>query len=227
MRFLEDDQAITFLRNIKFIVCLTRSDADMIHLHYPQVNTIVCPYFGVGMDYDTSKKESNKILVGNSAGFCWDYISLFPLIQDKQVPITFMIPYGGYDDVIQFFQAEAKKTFPNVCLWTDIVDIEQYKRRIDNYKVYICPAKRQTGLGAIYHSLSQGLKVYIDGVNYEWLSQIGCKVHHINELQNQTTEDILAYSDSDRQHNMNILRQFFDIKKQEQQWQAILKDILP
>ena len=113
-----------------------------------------------------------------------DYESLFFILAKENLDATFMIPYGNSKKKFNKFKALAEHELKNISFWEDIVSMEEYKTRLSEYKVYVCPATRQTGLGAIYNSISQGVKVYVNGVNYNWLKTLGFIVYSILDKNN-------------------------------------------
>ena len=106
------------------------------------------------------------------------------------------------------------------------LSMEEYKTRLSEYKVYVCPATRQTGLGAIYNSISQGVKVYVNGVNYNWLKTLGFIVYSIDELQVSCNHEILEFSEEDRDFNIQHAKKIFGVHDMASKWESIFNILL-
>ena len=140
--------------------------------------------------------------------------------------LIFLKKYGGENDSISNFKSYAVSEIENISFWEDFVDNEEYRKRLSSYKVYISPSIRQTGLGAIYNSVSLGLKLYLDGVNYEWLNELGFIVHNISELRNNSIDDVLYFDENEKIHNIEKAKVVFDNSKQAKEWETVFGALL-
>ena len=221
-----EKQYFDFINNARCIICLTKSDSEVFKRFFPNVKTIICPYIEDSLVFGTNKISSNKILIGNSGGFLEDYESLFFILAKENLDATFMIPYGNSKKNLNKFKALAEHELKNISFWEDIVSMEEYKTRLSEYKVYVCPATRQTGLGAIYNSISQGVKVYVNGVNYNWLKTLGFIVYSIDELQVSCNHEILEFSEEDRDFNIQHAKKIFGVHNMASKWESIFNILL-
>ena len=211
-----------FIRNVRKIICLMQPDEEFVKKECPQTKTQVLSYMVIKQSVMVNDTKSRKILLGNNSYRIDEYKKLFPILQSLNAPVTFMIPYGYIQEKVESFKKDASRALSNVEYWTDVVSYEEYKKRIAAYKVYMCPAIGQSGLGAINACFFAGVKVYIAGNNYEFEKQNGYIVNNISELQNQTIEEILQYDETDRQYNMELVQKLYDETEQSKNWHNYL-----
>ena len=183
-------------------------------------------YFSTLLHTKKEKNKKVKVLLGNNTWCLSDYYEILKII-------------SGYKDLIQvncMFQypqilESDKKDF--VCYGKSIFGEDfaidekmmqtiEYINYMNQYDIYICSCNNQSGLGAISTCLKLGKKIFISGVNYEWINSQGFKVFHINDLLNK--DWLLELNDNVKDFNFsNWYKTRITLKAQ---WCAYLKDII-
>lgn len=211
-----------FYDKCKMAICLTRYDKEI--LEKKSIFSIVSPYiFVLPKDMVKNNSYSTQILIGNSSSFIPEYKKMFSKIKSLESNVTFMCPYGTNFEYRDNFEREAIKNLKNVFFWNDILPIEDYIHKLAEYKVYVCPiAYRQTGLAAIYYALSMGIKIFLDGINYEWCKTLGFEVYRFSEFMREDTDSILHYEPVVREYNVQKSKEVFDINSQANRWRKIM-----
>lgn len=138
------------------------------------------------IDYFFEVQDVRKILLGNSAHFRADYQDIL----DRMNPegwskITCMLNYG--DETTQSltdrFVDRAKDKFGDVFFaWRKTLPLNEYLKVLEESAFYVCTAKTQTGLGAIYNSIKQGKTLILRGDNLKWVRELGVKAYDYDEL---------------------------------------------
>ena len=91
---------------------------------------------------------------------------------------------------------------------------------------YLCNEHSQTGLGAIYTCLQLGKKIFLAGANYDWISSLGCKIYHIEEINNMSYEEFVTPLSNDIIcHNMEIMKRLEDIDTKVNAWNSYLSSL--
>lgn len=219
-----------FLANAKGIVALATSDQKEI-TGIPCVKAAYFrPYLIDFFKSDYNHNKPHRVLVGNSLHYFDTYLALWnQLSKLAGFHITFMTQYGTCDkDTFNTFKNECKSNpSGNVLFWSEMMSIDDYREHFDNFSVYISRAERQAGLGAINTSIVYGLKLYLNGVNYENYMELGYKVHHVNELNHICSFEALCVPDGDEiQFNFNHYIKMHDVSKASEEWDNIYRTLL-
>lgn len=166
------------------------------------------------------------MLVGNSAFFLKEYDYVAKLLQNVSgLDITFMCSYGRPNpEIYNEWKMQIKQNLePNniVSFWEENIPINEYNRRIGEYRVYIAGMERQSGLGAITTAIGSGLKVYITGVNYDYFSEKGLSVCKLEELQEINFDKLLYFNEKDKQENIANVKKVCGVNESFSDWERI------
>lgn len=102
---------------------------------------------------------------------------------------------------------------------------ENYINYMNTCDIYICNSEKQTGLGAIYTTLSLGKKVYITGKNLSWIQSLNALVFDakdiFEDLQFEMFIKPLTYNE--RIENLNSIQKMRE--KGQNNWDGFLEKI--
>ena len=121
-------------------------------------------------------------------------------------------------------QKRGKEIFRNnFILDTKLYPLNEYYSYMNNCDIYICAAQGQSGLGAIYTCLRLGKKVFLSGINYEWMKSLGCHVFHVDEIDKMEPKDFLDdISYKEKIDNYRIIRSYLNIEQILNKWNEFL-----
>ena len=103
--------------------------------------------------------------------------------------------------------------------------INDYINYMDKCDIYICNSEKQTGLGAIYTTLSLGKKVYITGKNLSWIQSLNALVFETKDIVEdyQYEKFIQPLTFSQRIDNLNSIQKMRE--KGKNNWDEYFKKI--
>lgn len=216
------------LRCHRRILCLMGPDRKAI-MEYTGLDAerVKCsPYPTCGMIYREQKLATDhiKILLGNNAYLLKMYPRVLDIIGEAGVPaeVCVMAPYGADDAAVdEFRKSYSPPANVKVSYWTDMVDLETYSDRLAEFDFYVCPATQQSGLGAIYRSMVIGSVCFLDGANYDWLSEAGALVFKIDDLKAKVASRY-RLSDAEQTHNREVVN---NIVNNIARWDGIFDEI--
>jgi hypothetical protein len=94
---------------------------------------------------------------------------------------------------------------------------------MDKCDIYICDVKKQTGLGAIYTCLRLGKKLFLSGINYDWMKSLGCIVFDTGEIDQMEKEVFLQeISYEEKLNNYNIINSHLNLNRILNEWDVFL-----
>lgn len=229
-----------FLLYHSFKQMITLMEPDKIYLQdkYFLRNIINQPYIGE-REYELDKYIENRSLdknakslkvvyIGNNSTCINSYLDLAEnaISQHKNaINIQFMFNYDYCVDspLVIKLKSICDLNFPTYSFNTELYNLSDYAGYIDKCDIYVCGEERQTGLAAIYTALRLGKKLYLNGNNYDWITSLGCIVHHTREIANISSDVFLSEdSESSIDHNRKIIERFESIEMKEVAWNKIL-----
>lgn len=232
---------LKFLLYHSFKNMITLMEPDQLYLQkrYRIRNTINQPYLGERevelqkyMEHRnnyTSRDSNNVVFVGNNSTCIKSYIKIAQKklwkFKDK-IDLRFMFHYDYNIQNLEIVELRkiCNNNYPNYTFNTEFYNLYDYAKYLDSCNIYICDETRQTGLAAIYTSLKLGKKLYLNGNNYNWVTSLGCKVHHTDELVQSSLLDFLAPDPiSIIQNNYNCMDFFECVENKIIGWNNILK----
>lgn len=222
-------QLVSFIINARKIICLTNSDSRIISNRFMVNNTIFRPYVE-SIDFYRDPLHKDSVIVGNSAHYLREHMYVTKLLSHiKGVNITYMVNYGitNKNEIDRFKkECELLAPFSNRIYWEEVVPFAEYEKILGSHSVYISGIERQSGLGAIYSAISMGLKIYLTGVNYEHLRDMGITVHHINELKSiNRLKELYDENVENLKNNKKVLKKLLDPITGINAWDIILKEL--
>lgn len=223
-----------FLDNCYSIVVLTEADKKSFEQIY-NYNNIVLSSYSYIYDYDNLialEKQSNRILVGNSAFYMNEYLLFAKCMSTfSGLYYTFMCSYG-VDTSSKIFEEWKTRIInylePNnsVDFWTENIPLTEYNKKLSLFQIYVAPMNRQSGLGAITTAISLGLKCYLNGVNYDYYSRKGLIIYHFDNITHENNiNELLSFDQGKRIYNSNLIKEVCGVKQSIDTWESIYKSL--
>lgn len=127
------------------------------------------------------------VLLGNNSNNIDGYISLIRRLKPYagKIRLQCMLHYSlekneKYYELIELGKKIYGEDFrSNEEFYEDFKDYINYMNTCD---IYICNSEKQTGLGAIYTTLSLGKKIYITGKNLSWILSLNALVFDTEDI---------------------------------------------
>lgn len=227
--------------SFKNMITLMTPDADYLKKYYLIRNVHNQPYIGereLELERYLEKRvqsKSNKkpcIFIGNNHSCLTSYLDItrhYMLRLGNRGKICYMLNYDLDTNLPEYKELIEVCTKNNIIYEIDqqIYNLYEYAAYIDRCDIYICGEMRQTGLAAIYTALRLKKKIYLNGNNYNWIKQIGCYTHHINELKENNVDDLLRpEEESILESNYKIIKQFESLELKKNGWFHILDKLI-
>ena len=174
---------------------------------------------------NVDKNRRVVVYLGNNGARINTYLKLMDdLYHFKDyIEIHCIIQYYITDTaLLEELKRKAEKMYGNYCvLHMKTYEYADYIAFMNKCDVYICSHKDgQTGVGAINNCFLLGKKVFINGINYEYIASQGFKAFISDEVKNDTIEELIQYDEKDRLHNYNlILGRYEHINETIQKWE--------
>ncbi len=227
-------------RKMRRIICLLQNDMDELMRDFKCKRISLCPYaMEIPTDLATIKQKgvsSNggfpKILIGNNGHLFKEYIDFCEVVRPfkDSLDLTFMINYR-LDRLSPTLYQRLREVLTSGCyrykLWEDILPLNEYWIVLNQHDIYVCNAKKQSGLGAIYYMIMLEKSIYLTGYNFNWIQQLGFFVCSVDEffLRLQQGQD-LSFSPQQLKSNKKIFQDFFAADSRMQEWDRVLSSIL-
>lgn len=224
-------------KSFSSIVVLMTGDRETLIRDFGVKNILVLPYsshtliefqdFYLHLKNESRVSGKKYILLGNNT-YCLDSYS--HLLSDlsvfnKDVEVHCMMQYPKLQHAdLCVKQKEFDSIFGDVVFFdTLVMGHEDYMRYINRCDIYMCGVKDQTGLGAISFCLLLGKKIYLTGKNYEWISSLGYKVYHIDDMDKDSKSFLSELSQEDKDCNYRIV--YEQLYSRQKEWIQYLKVI--
>lgn len=223
--------------SFKYMITLMEPDRAYLKRKYLIKNVLNQPYIGereielktyIAIRTVPEKSKLKNIYVGNNSTCVKSYLKVaqnYLLHFNGGFNLQFMLhyDYSSDDKEIIALKEFCDLNYPLYSFNTELLNLKQYVAYIDKCDIYICDEERQTGLAAIYTALRLGKKLYLNGNNYDWVTSLGCIVHHTSELLNSSFEDFIAEdSDETIKNNQIKIEEFENLEHKIKQWSNIL-----
>lgn len=214
------------------IVCLVSEDKNDLYRFYNYIIRFVIPYATDENKYKfcdevycEKKAEYTNILLGNNVWKVDYYIRDIECIKEislKKTSLTCMMNYGNCSlDKIEELESLGIKYWgkDRFFLLTDFLSIDDYYLLLKKTDIYICSWETQTGLGAIYTCLVYGVKCFLDGANYNIMSELGCVVFKITDLKILSVKEIITPLTMEQQKkNAAIIKEWLNSDRINAMW---------
>ena len=179
------------------ILTLSEEDRKSVKELYPNANVLYLPYMtskARQLNYQNKKDEKLMVMVSHSGWKENNHIKSFNILEKFKGKIKVVCPlcYGDpmyINDIIQHGTSLFGKDFE---YFQDLKPINEYKTFVQRIDVYVTAAERQTGLGAIYTSMTGGAKIYLTGNLLQSLLGEGYMVFDFNAIRDESFENFSA-----------------------------------
>lgn len=224
--------------SFKYMISLMEPDRVYLKKKYFVNNLLNQPYIGEReielKRYIENRKLIKKtdnlknVYVGNNSTCIKSYLRVAKKYLNhfnEEFNLQFMLHYDycSEDKDILELKNFCDFNYKSYSFNTDLLNLKEYVSYIDNCDIYICDEERQTGLAAIYTALRLGKKLYLNGNNYDWVTSLGCVVHHTSELLYISFDNFISEESAEiLKNNQKKISDFEDIDNKIIQWNDIL-----
>ena len=224
--------------SFKYMITLMEPDRMYLKNKYFVKNILNQPYIGE-REIELKKYMESRVTLKNQDGIKNIYVgnnstcikSYLRIAQNYlchirgEFNLQFMLHYDYSSDDKDIIELKdfCDLNYKSYSFNTALLNLKEYVSYIDKCDIYICDEERQTGLAAIYTALRLGKKIYLNGNNYDWVTSLGCVVHHTNELLNISFENLISEDSEDIiKNNQEKISTFENIENKITQWDYIL-----
>lgn len=216
-------------KRFKKVGVLMPQDKTTLENHYGLKNIYSVAYSSGNKSYPYNLNKiyennynNNTVYIGNNSSSISSYLGAAKLLSNfKDINIVCMLNYNFKESAVsRTLMAYGKTAFGDRFRFdTDFYSRGDYYDYMDSCDIYICGIEKQTGLGAIHTTLKLGKKLYLTGKNFEWINSLGCKIFHIDELQNISEKEFIkSLSTDDKVMNYEIITHHFNAENNEKRW---------
>lgn len=214
---------------------------DELHLKkdYSIKKTTLLSYFGT-IGYfpysinDLNKDENrskgfSKVYLGNNSSSLKTYL---PLVEELSkfkdfLFINCMINYTFKESKTSLKLREVGSAIyrDNFFMDETLYSLEDYYKYMNECDIYICNVKSQSGLGAIFTCLRLGKKVFLSGINYEFIKSLGAFIYHVSEISTMSKEifvENLSYENKIR--NYKVIDDYLNKEAIVKRWLEFFKN---
>ena len=168
-----------------------------------------------------TQNQKKKILLGNSAHNLPFYLDTLSYLSNyrETIDVHCMMQYPklGEREYVEFTNQAHLIFKDSITMDRVMFERYQYFKYLSDYDVYICSNLNQSGLGAATICLRLGLKVFLAGKNYEWLSSLGYKVFNVEDIKKSDSVDVFKnMSKAEKDYNLNL--SFTIVRDEENKW---------
>ncbi len=229
-RHLFNQIYIYSLKKMKHIICLLNDDRDSFMKILHRKDIIILPYITNTSDIQPNITRSNKkVLIGNrDIEFYTEAIDRLSGMTGLEV--RFMCNYFKSNSIeykeLKEYAEHKLGSCNKLIFWNGVVSLKEYNKVVSNYDIYICASPTQSGLGAIYFCLQNGIKLYLTGRNKSWLEYNNFKVHSIEEINTaMSKEELFNYSERDIKYNKEHFEAILSRNKTAENWNQLYKEL--
>nr|WP_304578360.1 TDP-N-acetylfucosamine:lipid II N-acetylfucosaminyltransferase [uncultured Acetatifactor sp.] len=225
------------IKHSKGIITLVESEREEFALYF----NIDKPFFSVPVTSGPKDQElrmkcrqkakendkKNRIIIGNSSSQTNNHFEIFEMMSAKNwkdYEIYCPLSYGDMEYAKKVIE-KGKSVFGKSFIPLEKkLEYKEYLELLSTCSVGIYNHDRQQGLGNISLLISFGKKVYVrkNSENWKHYSKYGMLLNDIEEIRNQTIDEIFAWDDSLRIKNMRAYENRGLAMKEE--WKRILDD---
>lgn len=225
------------LRRMTRIVCLLEGDAKAFREELDCPRAMVLSYVAEltanadpSLLVETPSVSPVRILLGNNAHYLDRYSAALDLLAPfkENIVLTSMLNYGPKEGfALDAFEAKAQSMLGDAYRpWKSVVPINEYVDVLKKHDIYLCNVDSQTGLGAIYHMLLLGKKLFLQGINLEWVRKLGFIAFGTETIETTPFEEWSRPLDaSEKRHNFDRMRDQFDVTRVSGRWEDLYRDL--
>lgn len=194
---------ILIYARFRSIITLSLKDKEKLQKKFRIKNVENISYFESVNDlFDFNKKNLKSeykkevsVFIGNNSSAISTYLPLLRKLEvyKSSINITAMLNYDLAKNNIYKELLEVGLDIYGLNFKTDenFYSLKDFPLYINKCDIYVCSVEEQTGLGAIYSALKLGKKIFLAGNNYEYITSLGCKISHVDEIEKMKVEDFI------------------------------------
>lgn len=178
---------------------------------------------------EESENKLKKVYLGNNSSSLKTYLSLTEKLSKfkEALFINCMINYTFKESEASLKLREVGSAIYRNNFFMDetLYSLDDYYKYMNECDIYICNVKSQSGLGAIFTCLRLGKKVFLSGINYEFIKSLGAFIYHVDEIDMMSKEDFVK--DITYEHkvkNFKVVDDYLNKDMIIKKWQVFLKD---
>jgi hypothetical protein len=192
-------------KKFRSIISLTEIDAIELKKVFGVTETCTIPYLGSIDNMGQFNKENlkrninkleNVIYIGNNSSCLSTYNEVVHKIKKFApfIEVRCMLNYNLVKNTIYKKLDEDGLTFfgSKFKMNTKFYELKDYPDYMNNCDIYICNADRQTGLAAIYMTLTLGKKLFLTGNNYSFIKEMGCHIYEVNDIDEMSKDEFIS-----------------------------------
>jgi len=224
-------------KRLNEVAVLMPHDAESLRKDYKVTNITQLSYFGTIDQFPFTEKHIKRtdnpldiksIYLGNNSSSIRTYLPLTKKLSKFKdyVTINCMLNYSfNESQVSQQLETEGKRIYGDKFkMDTELYPLDEYYKYMDKCDIYICDIKKQTGLDAIYTCLRLGKKLFLSGINYDWMKSLGCIVFDTGEIDQMEKEVFLQeISYEEKLNNYNIINSHLNLNRILNEWDEFLE----
>lgn len=222
------------LGRLKGVITLTPIDNLKLRDNFGIRSITTIPYLGslnYNPDWYLEKRKNAEIItvyLGNNVNCISTYIEFLEElnIADRNVNLVCMLNYDLIKDSNYYKLLKLGKGLfgENFSLSEDLMNLQEYQCFMNDCEVYVCGANWQSGLGAIYMAIMLDKTLYLNGNNYEFLSSLGCKVYHFDDLIVEGELNLRLMPEKDIQDNKARILEFISPDIVNENWEKYYRN---
>lgn len=214
------------IRKCSYILTFTKSDyvlarenflteAELKPFFYPNLVNVKVPN-NIALDpkYDFKKKYDNVFLLGNSGSAENNHLEILNMMKrwmNYNFCVVVPLSYGDPAYIKELIKEGKSILGDRFIPLTDFLELDTYAGVMNQIDVVFMNHNRQQGLGNILLALYLEKKVYMNlsVTTYSLLKESGMKVHNINDLKEETFEQIVFLDEKNKATNKKAFVEFF------------------
>lgn len=225
------------MKKLNGIITLMGPDKERLTENYNLNNVYYISYVPCVSNYQFSaaffEQDTvyNKVLLGNNT----DCIPYHGTILDNlkkfagRIKVDCLLNYSLIkDDCFNYLYNKGKDYFgDDFNVIETFMTQDEYIDFLKGYDVYICNMPEQTGLGAIHRCLRLGKKLFLNGANYDYVTQIGCFLNHVRDLETISFDEFISpLTKEQKVHNLNSVNTVLDYSVLTTKWNQYIKKFI-
>lgn len=198
------------------VIALMTGDKTSLETDFKLDNVKVIPYYSIKhnklrdmfytlLSTPSVNKNKVKVLLGNNGWCLPTYYDLLKKISkySASIEVHCMLQYPEVKDEEKIKITEFGRSLfgANFYLDLEILSTEDYIHYINTFDIYICGCEEQSGLGAVSTCLKLGKKIYLTGLNYDWIISQKFYIFHVNDIDKD--DFLIELSQEDKKYNIN------------------------
>ncbi|WP_455674371.1 TDP-N-acetylfucosamine:lipid II N-acetylfucosaminyltransferase [Phocaeicola sp.] len=203
-------------KNFSSVLTLMTGDKISLEHDFKLDNVRVMPYFSIkhtklrDMFYSLLRNPSInrgriRVLLGNNSWCLPTYYDLLKKISkyNATIEVHCMLQYPKIGEkeknkILSLGESLFGKYF---FLDMEILPTEEYIHYMNSFDIYICACEEQSGLGAVSTCLKLGKKIYLAGLNYDWIASQKFCIFHIEDIN--ADDFLIELSQKDKAYNID------------------------